>query len=242
MRSFFHATVEEVEHICQSTVAVTLHIISDKPFTFTPGQYIWVLMPHLSFPEEHSNQRAFSISSAPSKDNMITIIYREGESGYKKTLTHLPLHTKVIVKGPFGSSYVINSQQKDNYVMIAGGVGVAPFLSIIRSLETQTISGKLTLIYLNESPEKRCYLDELERIAAEGNLQLVNFIGLFEEPILPNTIDYTHDIFFICGPQQMIAKVYTILSEKGVAFEHMHFEEFYPMVYTDTLIQSVATE
>ncbi len=219
------AHIKEKKKIAENTWEITF-TIKENSFIFQAGQYIWVILPKLNFPDIRGERRAFSISSSPLDTPSITIQYRDSDSGYKKTLRTLDIGSQVKILGPFGSSYVVQAAQKC-IVMIAGGVGCAPFLSILRSIDRYT-SQKFKLISVNSSSESGVHLDEIERIAKDHRFTYINHIGSFEEHILPPDIDWANDIFYICGPSGMIDAVYKILVSHNVPFSHMRFEQYYP--------------
>lgn len=192
---------------------------------FSPGQYIWVVLPKLDFPDPRGERRAFSITLGVQNQNAVSIQFRNSDSGYKKTLVSLHRGDKVQILGPFSSSYVPNTNYS-NIVLIAGGVGIAPFLSILRPLEMTKaqIPTKYTLLYLNSSADSGVFYDELQRIASLNSIPFNNHIGGFKENLLSSWINFEQDTFFICGPKGMVDGVYPVLATKDVPYEHMHFE------------------
>ena len=125
---------------------------SSDNFTFKAGQYVWVIIPELKFPDAKGNRRAFSIASYQQDRDKISIIFRDTGSGYKKSLLTLAKSARVEVDGPFGSSFVFEGNHSKNSVIIAGGTGIAPFLASLRSHAIR-IGTKLTVIFLNSSKD-----------------------------------------------------------------------------------------
>ncbi len=226
MNNEFWAQVKDITSIAKGTFQVTFSY-DEGSLKHAAGQYIWVMLPRLSYPDLKGEMRAFSITSSISNTDSFTIQFRNSDSGYKKTLLSLPNGSKVKIIGPFGSSYVPSKKYK-KVVLIAGGVGIAPFLSILRSLEQTDIDIQYTLIYVNSSPELGVFNEELTNITSLHNFPFINYIGSINETLFPTTLNYEEDIFFICGPKGMVDEVYKILTSKGVSFEHMRFEQHYP--------------
>ena len=227
MNNEFWVKIKQIDYIAKDTYQVMFYFEKGS-FRYSPGQYIWVVLESLSFPDQRGTRRAFSISSSVGDLNTFTIQFRNTNSGFKNTLLSLPIGTKVKILGPYGSSFIPSNEFK-NVVMIAGGVGIAPFLSILRSLKELQNQTRYTVMYLNSAPESGIFFDELNKIATENNYPFINHIGDFRENILPMSVDYSTDIFFISGPVEMVNEVYRILSAKNVPFEHMHFEQYYPI-------------
>lgn len=226
MNNEFWATIAAITPIAKETFEATFSL-SENEFKFKAGQYVWVVLQQLATPDPKGEQRAFSITSSEFSPDKITIQFRSSESGYKKTLLKLPLGTTVKIIGPFGSSYVPTISQK-MIVMVAGGVGMAPFLSILRSLGEKNAERLFVLIYINSSPETGVFYNELNNICKEHNFPFVNHVGEFRENILPSIVDFSNDTFFICGPAGMVDSVYAVLKTKNVPFDHMRFEQHYP--------------
>lgn len=200
---------------------------SEDRFAFYPGQYLWVVLPKLNYSDKRGDRRAFSITSSAADQKTISILYRDSDSGYKKTLKELTQKQKVKLIGPFGSSYIPRNNQK-NIVMIAGGTGIAPFLSIIRSLGEFPLAARIVLVCVNSSKGMALYYKELEDLARSYKFDFINQIGEFEEDMLPKSLSYTDDDFLVCGPEGMVDEVYKCLTKKGVPFGNMHFEQHYP--------------
>lgn len=214
----------KVFHMGEDAYEITF--LHDETFTYLPGQYIWIVLPKLLFPDPKGERRAFSIITSTQNSNEISIIFRMSESGYKKTIISMQEGDEVKAIGPFGSSYVLDEKRESSIVMISGGVAIAPFISIIRSYNPSNPI-KLKLIFTHSS-DHSCFGTELLELAKEKNIPFTNFTGGFSEKLLFSDINYAIDHFFICGPQGLIEKVYEVLSKKDVPYDHMHFEQNYP--------------
>ena len=78
------ATIVARREIAQDTIEIILDLGAAR-FFFVAGQYIWLILPHLLFPDPKGKRRAFSIASSP-RENNFTIVFRFSQSGFKKTL------------------------------------------------------------------------------------------------------------------------------------------------------------
>lgn len=226
MHNEFGATITNIEQIAKETFQVSFSFSGDG-FEFLPGQYIWVILQQLAYPDLKGERRAFSITNSTSEKNKVTIQFRASESGFKKTLLGSPIGSQVKLIGPFGSSYVPTNNQK-NIVMLAGGIGIAPFLSILRSLESTNDQNKYTLITINSSIETAVFQDELREITKNHNIPFISHFGRFNHQLFPQSVNFEQDTFFICGSKSMVNAVYEILLKKNVSPEHMRFEQHYP--------------
>lgn len=224
----YDVVLEKKESIGTQAVQLTLKFPPTINFDFNPGQYIWLVVPKLNFPDPKGERRAFSITSSSTKKDKITILMRVSDSGFKKTILNLPLNSPLQIIGPFGSSYLVNPQIDKNIVMIAGGVGIAPFSSIIRSLQFYSIPPKIQIIYCSTAPETSSFTADLDQLCSQNDILVNKHLGDFRENILPTGIDFLNDEFYVCGPEALINAVCTILTNKNVPMGRIHLEQFYP--------------
>ncbi len=228
-----HGLLVARKEIAKNAWEITFRLESQE-FTFLPGQYIWVILPRLTHQDPRGSRRPFSIASPPNTTGEIKIITRKSESGYHRTLSDLPLGSAVRVRGPHGSSFVCERSKRKaiSYAFIAGGIGIAPFLSILRDEKIFCgTRGKVALLYANQIPEQAIALDDLhdlQRRYADFLFQTVT--GKLPEyalhQIKTNIPQETH--WFVCGSQSFVNVVYTFLCKSSVPDTHIHFEEFYP--------------
>lgn len=124
-----NAKIIETKIVTFGVIEISIKV--EDVFNFVAGQYIWLEIPYLTSPDPRGNRRAFSICNSPNNDNLLKIIFRTGMSGFKQSLASLGVGDKVLVHGPFGISFTLDENTPQNLILIAGGTGIAPFLSII---------------------------------------------------------------------------------------------------------------
>ncbi len=222
-------TIIAVKQIALQTVEVAIKVPED--FNFVAGQYIWLQVPELKYPDPKGNTRMFSISSSPNKKGELDLIFRVTESGYNKTLVEMFPGSEVIFSGPYGPQKL----PEDNslpLVFFAGGVGVASFLSMIR-FSTETKSGhNIVLIYACESEKEIVYLDELKQIEKENlNFKLFYTFSILKEDQLSKMIsgyDSSKTLWSVIGPKSFVDFVGRYLSKLGIFSRNITFEQFYP--------------
>lgn len=223
------ATIVSVKPIAKQTVVVTIKVPDD--FTFSAGQYIWLMVPKLAYPDSRGNTRMFSIASSPNHRGELDIIFRTSPSGYKKTLSEMPPGAEVLFSGPYGHMILSDNTQLP-IVLIAGGVGVAPFLSIIRFLTETHSDHKILLIYANASESSAAYLSELIQLEKNNpNFNLTAVLGVVHADQLREAIKgylAKKTIWLVTGPQGLVNMVGKYLISHGVALSVIIFEEFYP--------------
>ena len=228
------ARIEKKSEIAKGTIEV-IFTIEEGLFSFEPGQYVWVELLNLNFPDPRGTRRAFSIVSDPLVKNKLSIIFRISESGYKKTLISLPVGSDVHLIGPCGS-FVLHDDIKIPTVFVAGGSGVASFFCIISNEILKKTGRELELFYFNDNEEKSPYLKELkdlERGSPFFKLHLFfgklksddqTIVDLFLEAYSP--IKDTN--LYISGPVGMINIVDEIFSRIKIPSGSIHYEENYP--------------
>lgn len=225
----FQAQVLSSEMIAEGVLKISLKIL--QSFSFSPGQYVWVELPSMTEPDPRGSRRAFSILNSSSAENVIEIVMRQGDSGYKHSLFALKAGDPVIVHGPFGNSFDVNKQPPDPILMIAGGIGIVAFLSKIEALQRVSPSQKCYLLYLNSNVESTPFLHELEMMKQRSNA-------------FDYSVKYSHfewsDVaqkfsllglntrWWITGPQDMVDFVSSILLANSVNRSQMEFENYYP--------------
>ena len=138
----------------------------DKPagFSFRPGQAIDLILPDPTAPGTESARHAFSIVSAPHESELV-IATRMRNSAFKNALARLPEGAPAQVEGPFGSLTLHNKLDRAA-VFIAGGIGITPFMSMLRHATNSALQQRLLLLYSNRRPEDSAFLAELQRLEA----------------------------------------------------------------------------
>lgn len=129
-------------------------------FDFEAGQAITLVLVE-PLPEENSRQRIFSLVSAPFEPELcVATRMREG-SAFKRALAALAAGAPIRLRGPRGSMTLRDDPQRP-CVFIAGGIGITPFMSMLRQAAHDGSDRQLRLVYSNRRPEDAAFLDELE--------------------------------------------------------------------------------
>lgn len=161
------ARLAEREQIAEATYAFRFDL-GDEPFPYKPGQTVDLIQPAPKYSDELGNRRTFSIADAPGKERLLVATRNRG-SAFKRSLIEAPLGTPVDLDGPYGS-FTLPEKPSDVY-LIAGGIGVTPFRSIIEDSRERSLDHTLTLIHSNRTPEETPFLDELIRWGVESAKQ-----------------------------------------------------------------------
>lgn len=150
------------ELVAERTMA--FHFEKPADFVFRAGQAIDLVLPTV---EENGQaaRHAFSLVSAP-HETRLSIATRLRGSAYKEGLHALAPGAGVQVDGPFGSLTLHKDVARDA-IMIAGGIGITPFVSMLRQVAQQRQERRFVLVYSNRRAEDAAFLDELLALARD---------------------------------------------------------------------------
>lgn len=226
----FAATVYSEEVIAREVKKITFRL-GDR-FEFLPGQYIWLDLGLYATRSKMRDREAFSIACLPNAENRISIISRKGESAYKKKLFSLRKNDAVSIHGPFGSSFTLDvTRLPTDIVFIAGGVGIAPFYSVLLEIAQKQYPISCKLMYGNVSKEQTPLLDELHSLKKRlnGFAYTVHY-DIFSPQRLSHHIQSAKESaeWWISGKQEMVNHVTDELVARGISSTCMRFENFYP--------------
>jgi predicted ferric reductase len=219
-------TVEDVKHPNQTTTEVTLRAKREPIKKQRAGQFLFVRFPgDRSLNESHP----FTISSAPQEDVLRLTIKASGDFT-RELFAKLKPGMDAIVEGAYGMFDFKAGGPKQ--IWIAGGIGLTPFLSFLRSLKG-TLNQEVDFYYTVRHKEEALFTDEIEA-AAKENPRLKAHIrysatdgSLTIEHILKNAGGSVKDHhIYICGPLPMIQAFEQKFLALGVPAENIHFEEF----------------
>jgi predicted ferric reductase len=200
---------------------------------FIPGQFAW-----LSFSPFSIQENPFSFtSSAENKDEICFTIREAGD--FTKNFRHIDTGKRVYVDGPYGN-FSIDQFPAPGYVMLAGGIGSAPFMSMIRTMIDRKDERPVWLFYGNPTTEEIIYWQELEELKEQMNLTVVHVLehpeddwdgeqGYITQQILEKYLpeaDRNQFIYFLCGPVPMIDPVEKAILKMGAPQANIYTEQY----------------
>ena len=214
----------------------------DKPstWTFKPGQFIDITLPNPPENDTEGNKRGFSIASAPRED-FIMVATRLRNTAFKRSLAKVPLGTEVEIEGPFGN-LVLHNNASRAAVLLAGGIGITPFRSILVQAAADRLPHRIFLLYSNRRPEDAPFLDELGAVQKKNpNFRMIATMTEMERSHLPwagerglinvgmlskHLKDVKNAIYYIAGPPGMVKGVQSTLNSFGIDDDDIRTEEF----------------
>lgn len=204
-------------------------------FDFRPGQFAWVTLRASPFAlKEHP----FSIASTPAPDGALSLAIKE-LGDFTRSIGSVRAGEVAYVDGPYGAFTVDRFPHAAGFVFVAGGVGIAPIMSMLRALAERGERRPLVLFYGNRLWEHVVFRDELAALTGRLPLKLVHILGepppgwsgergLVTRAVLARHLPQALERFqvFICGPSPMIVSVERELGRLGVGTRSMHSEIF----------------
>ena len=226
------------EQIAEGTMA--FYFEKPQGFEFRAGQALdWTLIDPPETDAE-GNTRAFSIVSAPFEPEL-AIATRMRDTAFKRVLRSMPLGTQVKIDGPSGS-FTLHKNSAKPAVLLAGGIGITPFRSIISQASHDQLSHQLYLFFSNRRPEDVAFLADLEEFTRQNpNFHLVATMtemskssrpwkgetGFITPAMLTKHIpNLQGPIYYIAGPPAMVAAMRQILTQAAVDEDDIRTEEF----------------
>jgi ferredoxin-NADP reductase len=214
----------------------------EKPpgFEFAAGQALEVKLVDPPETDAEGDGRAFSIASAPSAERL-EIATRLRDTAFKRVLSAMPIGGAVELDGPFGSLTLHKAAEKPA-VIVAGGIGITPFMSILRQAEAERSSRAFVLATANRRPEDAPYSDELARFAkalpgfrflplmsqAEKSARVWNGArGRLTPDWLARSIpELKSAVCYTAGPPAMVAAARAALVAAGADEDSIRTEDF----------------
>jgi glycine betaine catabolism B len=203
----------------------------EENFSYLPGQYLRYVIPDPQ-PDERGVNRFFSIASAPSEGIIMlsTKFALERGSSFKDHLKNINVGDQIEAIGPYGDFVLPEDLVDKKFCLIAGGIGITPFRSMLIDLKDKNLTPDIDLLYANRNLEIP-FKEELEKLKA-GNPNLkINYIvdpqRVDEETIKRLVTDYQERLFYVSGPEPMVQGILKILEEMGLDKDQIK-RDFFP--------------
>ena len=221
----------------------------ERPVSFLPGQYIYLTIPTLIFPDSKGRTRHFTISSSPTEGEILRVTTRmREESGFKKSLDELPIGAQIDGEGPNGT-FVFDEGEKLKNVFVAGGIGITPFRSMIKYIVDKNLTTPIYLIYSN-SDNDFVFKKEFDEIVSSHPNIKVQYVPTSTEGHLDELkiskfitnqkfdmsqpgraienwkLKISSLTWWLCGPPPMVDTMENVLGKMGITSNHIRSEKF----------------
>ena len=215
--------VDSARRIAEGTVEVVLRPLSD-PLTVAPGQFVVVAFFAGPTYQGCGEYHPFSVSSVECGHLRIGV---RALGDCTRCMQSIQPGVAARVQGGFGS-FLAERSSVAPQLWVAGGIGVTPFLSLLRA---GGISTPTTLLYLYRTETDAAFLPELRTIAAATPLLSLQAAATGNalpnlERLLPDAQHLAGREFYLCGPPGLVTSLKRALLQRGVTAPHIHFESF----------------
>jgi NAD(P)H-flavin reductase len=193
-------------------------------------------------PKGESKRRPYSMASAPeetARSGLLEFLVQTGPEGS----SGLPPETlrpgaPVEVDGPLGSFTFPEHPRERRFVFIAGGTGIAPLRSMLWHALLAEPAEYIGLIYSVRGPDEFAYLQEFERLEAEGRIDFRHTVtragsnawpgrlGRIDANGLKDLIEPGETLCFVCGPPALVGEIPPQLKQMGVRDEQIRVEQW----------------
>ncbi len=216
----------------------------ENPLTYKSGQFLTLILTI----DGKEVRRAYSLSSSPLVDNEMAVTVKRVDGGLVSNYLNDRCSAGDTIKvmeamGSFTTEY--NETNKRHLIMFAGGSGITPMMSIIKTLLVKEPDSICSLIYCNRNLESIIFRDALDELQAnyEGRLRVIHVLddapmnwqghsGLLNHDMLVKIFERLpdwgndHTTFLMCGPEGMMKNVQNILIEQEIPEDNIYKESF----------------
>ena len=214
---------------------------SKENLSFKPGQFGNFVLQEMTEDDSKGNRRSFSFASSPNNTEELMIATRMRDSAFKNTLNAMDKGDEIDMRGPMGN-FTLHEDTSKPAVFLAGGIGITPFLSMIKWSTEDDTGHELHLFYSNRTPKSVAFLSELEDLASKNDkFNLIPTITDTDDPgwsyeqgmlgsemyekNLPERV-IEEAIWYIVGPPGMVQGVKESLMEWRIDELRIKSEDF----------------
>jgi len=226
--------VTEVRQERGDSWTLALEAENHSGISFLPGQFAWLKLASSPFTlEEHP----FSFSSGSMSTACIEFGIKE-LGDFTGEIKNIQPGTRAYLDGPHGA-FNIDRYPAVGFVFIAGGIGIAPIMSFLRSMSERKDPRPVVLFYADRTWDGLAFREDIEELKENLDLKVVYVLqeppenwqgerGMIDKELLENHLpeEFIHRNIFICGPDPMMNVIQELLLELGVEKVSIHLERF----------------
>jgi predicted ferric reductase len=225
-----------LERVVSERGGTTTLVLKPPPgvtFRFEPGQFGWFAIGRSPF---SVTQHPFSFASSAERDEVELAVKALGD--FTSGVARLEPGTTVYVDGPHGA-FSMDQDEGPGFGLIAGGVGIAGLISMLRTMADRHDVRPVLLFYANPEWDGVAFREEVEQLKDRLDLTVVHVLerppedwagetGYVTAEVLSRHLPpgYRRFQFFICGPDPMMDAAEAALIGLGVPAERVHTERF----------------
>ncbi len=236
----------KIKQIIQETKDA-ISIAFEQPennISYKSGQFLTLIVPV----QGKEVRRAYSLCSSPFVDQDLVVTVKRVDNGLISNWLpdNLKAGSKLKVMEPMGQfTTEYKKENKRHLILFAGGSGITPMMSIIKSILSQEPDSICSLIYCNRDIDSIIFKNEFEKMQTsdEGRLHIIHILdnapmnwqgysGLLNHDMLKKLLERIPDwgidktTYLMCGPEGMMKNVDALLAELHIPKDKIHKESF----------------
>ncbi len=240
---YYDLKVKKIVHETKDAISIVFEHPENK-IQYKSGQFLTLIVPV----QGKDVRRAYSLCSSPVIDADLAVTVKRVDKGLMSNwlADNLKPGAKVKVMEPMGQfTSEFSAARKRHIFMFAGGSGITPMMSIIKSILTLEPESIVSLIYCNRDIDSIIFKDTLEAMQTkdEGRLHVIHVLdnapmnwqgysGLLNHDMLTKLFERVPDwgiektTYLMCGPEGMMKNVESLLSQRNIPQEKIFKESF----------------
>jgi ring-1,2-phenylacetyl-CoA epoxidase subunit PaaE len=241
---YFDLIVKDIVSETRDAISIVFEQPSDRKVEYKSGQFLTLIVPV----QGKEVRRAYSLCSSPFVDPDLAVTVKRVEKGLMSNwlADNLRPGLRMKVMEPMGQfTTEFDKTRKRHLIMFAGGSGITPMMSIIKSILTQEPESIVSLIYCNRDIDSIIFRDALEEMQTndEGRLHVIHILdeapmnwqgysGLLNHDMLTKLFERIPDwgieksTYLMCGPEGMMKNVESLLAQRNISKEKIFKESF----------------
>jgi ferredoxin-NADP reductase len=241
--SFFLGMKNKVKMKLEEKIQLTKDTVEfifkpEMPLHYQAGQYLEWSLPHAN-QDLRGIRRYFTVSSAPSDSHVsVATRFSTPSSSFKQYLQNMKVGDELFA-GNLSGDFVLPRNKSEKLVFIAGGVGITPFVSMIRQLMMAKQKTEIVLFYANKT-NQIAYVDLLKQAEHEIGLKVVSIVDVGDphsdfvsekgyvnaEMIKKYAPDFASRHFYLSGPNMMVDNYKKLIKGMGIKTSRIKTDYF----------------
>lgn len=225
VHSNVHITIKVVQR--QSELDDCNTIFFERPIGFSYEAGDWI---DIDFTDTRlKGGKVYSLSSSPTESEL-AISFRTGISPFKRRLQTVRAGDTMFIRH-YGNDYGFQLNEKRSSVLVAGGIGIAPYRSMLKEIYDKGVNSQVQLIYLNKT-DKFLFRPELEQWQKAISHLSIEYIITQDlkrkarEQRLSTLFADKADRYYIAGPDAMVESIEHQLLDAGVRVKDIRIDNF----------------
>ncbi|MGC4021215.1 MAG: ferredoxin--NADP reductase [Cyclobacteriaceae bacterium] len=241
---YLELTVKKIVEETKDSISLVFEQPAAGKLKYKSGQFLTLIAPI----QGKEVRRSYSLCSSPFVDQDLAVVVKRVDNGLMSNWLpeNVKIGQKIKVLEPMGNfTTEYDTTKKRHLIMFAGGSGITPMISILKSTITQEPDSICSLIYCNRDIDSIIFRNELEhwQTQHEGRVHVIHILdnapmnwqgysGLLNKEMLVKLFERIPDwgldktTYLMCGPEGMMKNVDTLLSELHIPKEKIFKESF----------------